>query len=68
MVARLAGLVVVELEPDVRLIVVLIAVALAAGLLAGAYPALLLSGLKPAVVRAVGRDDYLYLLMPIRVS
>ncbi|HWH35479.1 MAG TPA: DNA polymerase III subunit beta [Acidimicrobiales bacterium] len=27
-----------------------------------------LDGLKPAVVRAVGRDDYLYLLMPIRVS
>jgi DNA polymerase-3 subunit beta len=27
-----------------------------------------LDGLKPAVVRGVGRDDYLYLLMPIRVS
>ncbi len=27
-----------------------------------------LDGLKPAVVRAVGRHDYLYLLMPIRVS
>ena len=24
--------------------------------------------LKPAVVRAVGVDDYLYLLMPVRVS
>jgi DNA polymerase-3 subunit beta len=23
--------------------------------------------MKPAVIRAVGRDDYLYLLMPVRV-
>jgi DNA polymerase-3 subunit beta len=26
-----------------------------------------LDGLKPAVVRGVGSDDYLYLLMPVRV-
>ena len=26
-----------------------------------------LDALKPAVVRGVGRDDYLYLLMPVRV-
>ena len=26
-----------------------------------------LDALKPAVVRAVGRDDFLYLLMPVRV-
>ena len=26
-----------------------------------------LDSLKPAVVRGVGNDDYLYLLMPVRV-
>ena len=26
-----------------------------------------LDPMKPAVIRAVGRDDYLYLLMPVRV-
>ena len=26
-----------------------------------------IDGLKPAVVRGVGSEDYLYLLMPVRV-
>ena len=26
-----------------------------------------LDAMKPAVIRGVGRDDYLYLLMPVRV-
>jgi DNA polymerase-3 subunit beta len=27
-----------------------------------------LDPMKPAVIRGVGRDDYLYLLMPVRVT